>query len=110
MLSDAVSLRFGLEYAMQAYYVRGRTAGITTYEWAPAGSAANPWFMQLGYSAGIGFRSRSNEFNIAVEIAPQWNNILPAGVSGNSIYKFKLDADLKFYFDAVQSVKSRIVM
>jgi len=95
-LSDAVSLRFGLDYTLNANYEQDKTNGIITDEESPAGSVNNPWLMQLGYNAGIGFKSQANEFNIGFRIEPQWNNPNPY-YNDYEKFNFKVVSDLKFY-------------
>jgi hypothetical protein len=96
-LSDTISLRYGLDYTLAAEYYQYKSGGVVTYESKPAGSTNNPWFMQIGYNAGIGFKSQANEFNIGLRIEPQWENPKYTDYKEYDRYNFKITSDLKFF-------------
>lgn len=93
-LNNNFSIRFGLDYALVGDYGKSMTNGLVISETSPAGSAKNPWGIQLGYNAGIGFKNQTNEFNIGIRIEPQWESPVYAGANQ---YNFVLITDMKFY-------------
>jgi hypothetical protein len=102
-LNEKISVRAGADYTMEALNWSDRygydATGITTLPGPPAGTAANPWFIQAGFNAGGGYKDGSSEFNLALRVEPQWNKPYQADyiVYTYTRVNFKLIADMKFF-------------
>lgn len=96
-LGEIIYLRYGIDFTAVSSYNKQKQDGNLIYESGATGSQDNPWQMQLGYNAGIGFTGKSCELNIGARIEPQWESPKENQYSVYNVINAKIFSDLKIY-------------
>jgi hypothetical protein len=96
-LSGTMSLRYGVDFMAAAEYDQRKTNGIVVDESGPAGSGGNPWLMQIGYNAGMGFTGKTYECNVGISVAPQWSSPKDSSLTSDTVINAKIYSDLRIF-------------
>jgi hypothetical protein len=96
-LGETTYLRYGIDFSAVGGTYSNETNGIVTMSSGPVGSAGNPWMMQMGYNAGMGFTGKSHELNIGVRVEPQWSQPKDDYYKSDSMVNVKIYSDLKIF-------------
>jgi hypothetical protein len=96
-INDSMTARYGIDYASLGAHQLHKTNGVTTFESDATGSNDNPWEMQIGYNAGMGFKSSSSELNIGVRVEPQWDSPKSSDDKSFMLLNGKIFADYRLY-------------
>ncbi len=73
-LGKDFAVRLGADYGLFADYWFEKTGNTITDQSALSGSAANPYYAQLGINAGIGLKIEGMEINLGAKIEPFWRS------------------------------------
>lgn len=73
-LGKDFAARLGVDYGLFADYSLEKTGDTITDQSAPSGSAANPYYAQLGINAGLGLKIEGMEINLGARIEPFWRS------------------------------------
>jgi hypothetical protein len=94
-IGENMAVRYGVDFTALSNY--SKQTGASPYESSPTGSQENPWMMQLGYNAGMGFTGKSYELNIGVRVEPQWETPKENQYSSYNVINTKIFSDLKIF-------------